>query len=99
LAFGDKLYAFIHLDELQYHFHLALGGAISFSDSTKSILSKYETTGSYAPKGSKSQLRIVAPPLSANITPLTKIVLKHSVASRVSKTAPQARYKERVIGK
>lgn len=97
MIFGDKLYAFIHLDELQYHFHLALGGAISFSDSCSSILSKYETVGAYAPRGSKSQLRIVAPPLSANITPLTKIELKQSVATRVSNTAPKARLKERLI--
>ena len=96
VEFGDKLYAFIRTDSLNYHFHLALGGVHSFSDISDSILSEYETASSYAPKRSRYQARIIAPPLSRDITPKTKELLRAEVATRVSNTAPMSRKKERV---
>jgi hypothetical protein len=97
IEFGDILYKFIHLDSLKYNFHLALGGAQLFSESCSSILASYETNASYAPSGSQFQARIIAPPLSRDITPKTRKMLKDDYAARINKTAPASRKKERVI--
>lgn len=94
--FGDVLYEFINNDTLNYRFHLALGGAVSYSTAAKSILSVYESVASYAPKGSKFQVRIISPPLSRDITPKTKTLLRNEVAAKLNKTSPASRKKERV---
>lgn len=96
---GDAVFKLIHADTHKYHFHLALDGMLSYSAARTSLLSRFLTSQTSAPKASKWLSKVIEPRLSVDITPKTKVLTKSQVLKELNATAPPPKQLERVVAR